>query len=404
MVASVDIAVIGAGPAGIAAARALQGTGVSFVVLEAAARLGGRALTDHSLGYPLDLGCTWLHSADRNPLADGDPQQYGREARRSGLFLDEAGRWATAAEHAAHAAYIDRCEAAIESVAASGEDPPVAAIVPDDAQWRRHFEWWCGAYTSVGSAGLGALDWARYEDTDRNWTVPHGFGAHIVRRAAGLPVRRQTPVLAVDRSGPKVRLVTPAGVLEARAVILTAGTEALKRIRFAPALPAETAAAIHRLPLGRANKVLVRFDRVEPDWGSGRSGVLSVSVGRFGRPVAESFLEAAVVRELEPEGEQAQIAFVIEQYAAMFGSAVRRRVRAARASAWGQTPWIWGAYSAMTPGGGEPRADLARPVEDRLFFAGEATHPTFFTAAHGAWLSGERAAGEALKALRAGGR
>ncbi len=401
MVSSVDIAVIGAGAAGIAAARALRGGEVSFVVLEAAARLGGRALTDHSLGYPLDLGCTWLHSADRNPLADRDPQQYGREARRSGLFLDEAGRWATAAERAAHDAYLDRCEAAIEAAAARGEDRPVAGVLPEDPQWRRHFEWWCGAYTSVGSAELGALDWTRYVDTDRNWTVPHGMGTHIIRRAAGLPIQRQAPVLAVDRSGPRVRLLTPAGMLEARAVILTAGTEALKRICFIPALPSATEAAIDRLPLGRANKVLVRFDRVEPDWPSGRSGVLSVSVGRFGRPVAESFLETAVVRQLEPEGEQAQIAFVIEQYAAMFGSAVRCRVRAARASAWGQAPWIWGAYSAMTPGGGDARADLARPVDDRLFFAGEATHPTFFTAAHGAWLSGERAAAEALKALQA---
>ncbi len=54
----------------------------------------------------------------------------------------------------------------------------------------------------------------------------------------------------------------------------------------------------------------------------------------------------------------------------------------------------------MTPGGGDARADLARPVENRLFFAGEATHPTFCTAAHGAWLSGERAAAEAMRALR----
>ena len=337
---------------------------------------------------------------DRNPLADGPPEQYGHETRRAHLYLDEAGRWATDAEDAAHDAYIGHCEATVRAVGARGEDPPVADIVPDDPEWRRHFEWWVGAYTSVGSAELGALDWGRYVDTDENWNVPHGFGADIVRRAAGLPVRRQTPVLAVDRSGPRVRLLTPAGILEARAVILTAGTEALKRIRFTPALPPATEAAIHRLPLGRANKVLLRLDHIDPDWPSGRSGVLSVSVGRFGRPIVECFLGAGVARELEPQGEQAQTAFVIDQCAAMFGSGVRNRVRAACASRWGEKPWVWGAYSAMTPGGGDPRADLARPVEGRLFFAGEATHPTFFTAAHGAWLSGERAAAEALKALQ----
>ena len=396
----VDIAIVGAGAAGIAAARAIRAAGASYLVLEAAARVGGRALTDSSLGYPVDLGCTWLHSANVNVLADGPAQQYGRDRHGSHLYLDDLDRWASEEERAEHRAYIDRCDAAIRRVAERGEDPPVAEIVPDHPMFRRHFDWRCGAYTSVSPAELGALDWARYVDTEQNWTVPSGFGAHIARRAAGLAIRRETPVLAVDRRGARLRLVTPAGVLDAGAVVLTAGTEALKRIRFLPALPERTEAALYRLPLGHGNKVAVRFDKTDPDWRSGLSGAISFHVGRFGHPVAESFVEAAMARQLEADGEAAQIAFVIDQYAAMYGSGIRQRVRAARASTWGTTPWIWGAYSAMTPGGGNPRAELARPVEDRLFFAGEATHPAFFTAAHGAWESGARAAAEALLALR----
>ena len=399
MPSTVDVAIVGAGAAGIAAARAVRAAGASYVVLEAAARLGGRALTDHSLGFPLDLGCTWLHSADRNPLADGDPAQYDRDRQAARLFLDDQARWANAAEQSQHAAYITACEAATARVAARGEDPPVATVIPDDPLYRRHFEWWCGAYTSVPPQDLSALDWCRYLDTHQNWTVPDGFGQHIIRRANGLNIRRETPVLAIDRRGPRLRLTTPAGIVEAARVIVTAGTEALKRIRFLPALPFNTEAAIHRLPLGRANKVVMRFDRLDPDWLPARSGLLSVRFGRFGRPVAESFVEASIARALEPEGEAAQIAFVLAQLEAMYGSAIRQRLTGARASLWGQTPWIWGAYSAMTPGGGDPRADLAEPVDQRLFFAGEAIHPIFCTAAHGAWESGQRAAGEATASL-----
>jgi monoamine oxidase len=402
MPSTVDVAIVGAGAAGIAAARAVQAAGVSYVVVEAAARLGGRALTDHSLGFPLDMGCTWLHSADRNPLADGDPAQYQCDRESSRLFLDDQARWASAAEQSQHAAYIAACEGAIESAAACGEDPPVAAAIPDDPTYRRHFDWWCGAYTSVPPAELSAQDWCRYLDTHQNWTVPDGFGQHIIRRAIGLNIRRETPVLSIDRRGPCVRLTTPAGVIEATKVIITAGIEAVKRIRFLPALPQKTEAAIHRLPLGRANKVVMRFDRLQPDWRPARSGLLSVQFGRFGRPIAESFVEAAVARTLEPEGEAAQIAFVLDQLVAMYGSAIRPRMAAARASLWGQTPWIWGAYSAMTPGGGDPRADLAEPVDQRLFFAGEAVHPIFCTAAHGAWESGQRAAGAAIAGLPPG--
>lgn len=70
----VDVAIIGAGAAGLAAYRALAGHGLSVIVLEARDRIGGRALTMHLPGGILfDLGCEWLHSADQNafvPIAE----------------------------------------------------------------------------------------------------------------------------------------------------------------------------------------------------------------------------------------------------------------------------------------------------------------------------------------------
>jgi monoamine oxidase len=399
MVSDVEVAVIGAGAAGIAAGQALAAAGVTYVMLEASGRLGGRALTDYSLGYPVDLGCTWLHSADQNVLADAPPEQFGRDAGRSAIYLDDQKRWATAAEDADCRAYLDACEARLLAAGKRGEDPPASIVYDRASPYRRHFEWWCGAYTSVPAAEVGALDWYRYRDTETSWTVPTGYGRWIVKRAAGLTVRRECPVLSVDFAGRDVRLSTPAGILRAKAVVLTASTNALGRIRFAPGLPLAKQEALARLPLGHVNKVALRFDALDPDWPSARSAVLSVRIGRYGRPIAEVFVDATTARTLEPSGEAAQIDFVLRQFANMYGSGVCNRVKAARASTWGTAPWIWGGYAAMTPGGGDPRAVLAEPVADRLFFAGEAAHPHFFSTAHGAWESGQRAAAEAIRAL-----
>ena len=400
MCAHVDVAVIGAGAAGIAAGRALAAAGVSYIVLEAAGRLGGRALTDRSLGYPVDLGCTWLHSADQNVLAGGPRARFGQDTGRSAIFLDDQDRWASAAEEAECRAYLDECEARLLAAGGRGEDPPSSIVFDQPSPYQRHFAWWCGAYTSVPPAEVGALDWYRYRDTGANWTVRTGYGHRIVQRAAGLAVRRECPVLSVDFSGPGVSLATPAGQLRAKAAVLTVSTAALRRIGFAPSLPVAKQEAIARLPLGHVNKVALRFDRLDPDWRNARSAALSAQIGRYDHPIAEVFLDAGTARSLEPLGEAAQIDFVLSQFARMYGAGVRRRVRAARASSWGMTPWIWGGYSAMTPGGGDPRSVLAAPVAGRLFFAGEATHPHFFSTAHGAWESGARAAAESVAASR----
>ena len=89
----------------------------------------------------------------------------------------------------------------------------------------------------------------------------------------------------------------------------------------------------------------------------------------------------------------------IEAMKAAFGTDVEKHIGARGASAWGLEPTILGAYGAARPGQAGQRADLAKPVEDRIFFCGEATHPDFYSTCHGAWMSGERAASEAIAKL-----
>ena len=395
-----DVVVVGAGAAGIAAGRALQHAGARYVVLEAAGRIGGRALTDLSLGVPIDLGCTWLHSADENVLADTKGVRFGEDLEPYYLYLDDEKRWATASEQASIRAYIDECEAKLIDTGRRGFDPSTDEVVGQASPYRPHFDWWCGAYTSATADRVGAMDWARYRDTGQNWTVESGYGALIASRAIGINILRETPATMIETlPGGAQRIQTPAGRLTAETVVITASTAAMERIRFEPALPDWKRDALERLPLGRANKVALRFDSIDPDWSDGRNTKMSMRMGRWGKPVVEVFMDAAHAQQWEPGGESAQIEFVLNELNTIFGSTVRKRFKAGRASCWGNAPWIWGAYSATTPGGGDPRADLAKPLDGRVFFAGEATHPHFFSTAHGAWESGMRAAQEALEII-----
>ena len=140
MPADIDVVVVGAGAAGIAAARRLAALGRRCLLLEAGARVGGRAFTDTAaLGAPFDHGASWLHVAEHNPLTPiarqlGFTLHEGERRRRDMLLIGD--RRATAAERAAHDAACDAWDAAAEARAAlGGPDVAIAEAVPRGGPW-----------------------------------------------------------------------------------------------------------------------------------------------------------------------------------------------------------------------------------------------------------------------------
>jgi len=168
----------------------------------------------------------------------------------------------------------------------------------------------------------------------------------------------------------------------------------------------EVRGAAAALPLGLANKVYLRAE--EPEAFAPESHVFgdptrtatgSYHLRPFGRPLIEVYFGGRHARALEQEGPGAGAAFAIDELAHLLGSSMRSRLTPIVGSAWLGDPWSRGAYSHATPGGAWARQALARPIDDRIFLAGEAVSPDAFSTAHGAALTGVRAARLALDAL-----
>jgi monoamine oxidase len=172
-------------------------------------------------------------------------------------------------------------------------------------------------------------------------------------------------------------------------------------------LPAKIDAA-RGLPLGLADKVVLALDQPEalPKEGNLRGATMRTAMGTyhvrpFGQPCIEGFFGGRFARELEDAGDGALAAQSIDEIAGFLGNDYRRKLRPLRESRWAHDPFARGSYSHALPGHAGVRAVLASPVDGRLFFAGEATSPNFFSTAHGARDSGERAAAEVVAANNA---
>lgn len=405
---SIDIAIIGAGAAGLGAARALERSGKSVLVLEARDRVGGRAHTIQAAPNVLfDRGCGWLHSADRNSFV-GIAEQLGfvidktRPPWRDQSFV----LGSPLNERAEFFSAIDEFYARLDIAAESEEDSAAADHLEPGNRWNSMLD---ALSTYINGAELDRVsvhDLDAYEDTEVNWRVRYGYGALIAAYAKPAQIALNTNVTRIDHSGTRIAIETNRGTLSAAQVIVTVPTNliAIEAIVFHPALPDKLDAARH-LPLGLADKVMLALDEPEalPSDGNLRGATMQTACGSFhlrpfGQPSIEGFFGGQFARDLEDAGEGALAAQSIDEVVALLGSDYRRKLKPLAETRWAHDPYARGSYSHALPGHAEKRAVLAAPVDGRLFFAGEATSPHFFSTAHGARDSGERAAGEVVTA------
>ncbi|MDB5619804.1 FAD-dependent oxidoreductase [Tardiphaga sp.] len=406
-----DIVVIGAGAAGIAAARRVMAANRKVIVLEASGQIGGRCATDATtFEAPFDRGARWLHSPDTNVLlklarpagidvAPSPPAQRLRIGRRN----------ARAGETEDLLATLVRGNRAIDEAARKGDVSCAAALPKDLGDWAGTIDFVLGGYaTGKDLRDLSALDQFRAQDRTVAVATRQGLGTLMVKLSDGVPVALSTPATRVTWSGRDIGVETPSGRIAARGVILTVSSNLLASgaIKFTPELPKRQLDAASKLGLGSYDRIALQLDGNPLGLGrdelmieqsmDARTGALFANIG--GTSLCTVDVAGGFGRGLALQGEGAMAGFAVEWLTKLFGSDIKKAVKRQAATNWNAAPFIQGAMSGAAPGGQGSRRVLTEPIGN-LFLAGEATHETLWGTVDGAWDSGERAAEAALARL-----
>ena len=404
-----DVVVVGAGAAGIAATRRLVDAGLDTMLVEARDRVGGRAWTIASPGgFPIDLGCGWLHSADRNVWREiAEARGFGIDRTPPPWSRPVLPRGSPGAEQKEFGEAIWKFRATLDEFPEGIPDRSAASFLPPGGKWNPLLDAVSTFYSGAELARISVRDLARYDDTGVNWRVREGYGALIAGHAAGLPLTLGCEVIRIDRSGQRVVIGTNTGRLTARAVLVTLSSNIIAESEalFFPVLTEKVAAA-RNLPLGLADKLFLGLDGADEFHEESRAfgrmdrtATAGYHFRPFGLPEIEAYFGGSLAAELEAGGPDAFWDFAVAELTGIFGSAFAARLHRLGEHRWGQDPFARGSYSYAVPGHADDRAALTAPVDDRIFFAGEATSRADYSTAHGAHLSGVRAADEAIAIL-----
>jgi monoamine oxidase len=410
-----DIVVIGAGAAGIAAARRIQAANRKVILIEATSQIGGRCLTDSAtFEVPFDRGARWMHNPDTSSMV--------KLARTTGLEVYPAPlgqkirvgrRNARAGEIEYFLAALVRANRSIDDASRGKADVACASALPKDlGDWAGTAEFMLGASaTGKDLKDISVIDKVRGQDrSNAPVACRQGLGTLLARLGEQIPLALSTPANRMVWSGREVAVETPAGKIAARAAIITVSSNVLAagNIKFAPDIPKRQLDAAAKLSLGSYDHIvlqlpgnplgLARDDVIIEQSNSTRTALLLANIGSSS--LCSIDVAGAFGRDLSAQGEPAMVAFAVEWLTKLFGSEAASAVKKSSATRWNAAPFALGAMSSAAPGAQPSRKILTEPI-GCMFLAGEATHETLWGTVDGAWESGERAAEAALRKIGA---
>lgn len=425
-----DIIVIGAGASGLAAARTLHDRGKKVIVLEARNRIGGRVWSNHA--WPdatVDMGGQWIQGTEDNPLTelaakykiktvatkDDSVAVHGADGK---LLSDEQ---------------VERIDERLETVEEKLErlrkkyqeddedDISLKAALEivlrdmklSESEMRELSYSVSGLVESEYAADIGDLSFY-YWDADEGFDggdliFPNGYDEILKNLASGLDLRLEHVVSAIAYGNNGVKVMTSRGELSAKQAVITLPLGVLKKnvVKFSPALPKDKIKALGRFEMGVLNKLYLRFER---SFWEDRDliGYVSKNKGEWSeyvnmarvvqQPILLCFNSGRYGAKLEGFTDERIVSEGMAALRTMYGSGIPAP-QSWLITRWLADPFAFGSYSYRPLNAMVDNHDtLAEPVDECLFFAGEATSREHSATVHGAYLSGLRAAEEVLEA------
>lgn len=400
-VTDTDVIIIGAGLAGISAARQLKSSGIRAIILEARDRVGGRAFTDtQTLGRKFDQGPYWLHNKATNPLVPL-ARQLGTnliDSSYSNLRVFDQGALYPDVSYGDVKAALEEWELG-QTFALLKKDRSLGASLPNPTPVQKFVKNIFAIEMGEDPDLVSLQSYAALEAGED--LIPEiGMGTLAQGLASGLDIRLGCPVSTVVWDGAQgVTVKGNFGQLTGRKVIITLPTAVLAAgaIRFDPALPQATEAAISNLPMGAFEKHAMVLSQAVPDLpeyamsnSNVQKGIYHVLMASPDKKMVTALLPGTISRDLYREGAPAIEAFTDSLLKDVIGSQVRVEARAT--SNWQGDPYALGSYSIPKVGHADARKIYAQPIEDRLFFTGEAIDDPLALTAGAAWRGGQKSA------------
>ncbi len=423
------ILIIGAGLAGLAAASRLVADNYQVTVLEARPRIGGRTWTDFSLNVPFDQGAFVIHGIQNNPMVElcqqfnakfipisinsiwfaNQTQQFSETELET--IHDQFNQLVADASVYARQAQHDMTLAKALHVVYNIKDYP--ALTKPIYNWRSTF---LTLYAAAEAKHLSARHWDEDETPFEggNGFMLDGYLPIVTGLAQKILINLNTQVTRINYSGRSIKVETNNGTYEADKVIITVPLGVLKKaaISFGPPLPIVKKLAIARLEMGLLNKMALKF--AKPFWPVDPKMIRISNLTSsglvipwflnyqhyFNEPVLVGAVAGDSAHEFEKLNDEDVCHAAMKALRQLFGNNIPNPTGYI-ITRWGQDIFSYGSYSYIPLGAtGADYDSLSQPVENKLFFAGEATNRFFPGTTHGAYLSGIREAERILGVIR----